>query len=65
MVKKVGLSSLSRELTLLTGKQGPSYRHLWAAVADGQLPAERVNGRILVDVYEAAQALGLISAQAL
>lgn len=64
MQKKVGLTALSRELTILTGKPAPGYRQLWAAIADGQLPAERPNGRYLVDVNEAAKALGLISDQA-
>jgi hypothetical protein len=59
MSSRVPLTALSRELAALTGKPAPSYRKLYVAILDGKLPAEQVDGRYLVDVQVAAQALGL------
>lgn len=59
MSNRVPLTALSRELAALTGKPAPSYRKLYVAILDGKLPADQVDGRYIVDVQLAAQALDL------
>jgi hypothetical protein len=59
----VPLTELAHELSKLTGRRPPTYRELWRAVADGELEAERENGRLYVrrqNLPAAAHVFGLM-----
>ena len=43
--ERIALVSVPRELKALTDGIAPTYRRIWEATADGDLPAEQINGR--------------------
>jgi hypothetical protein len=60
----IPLTELAHELTLLTGKK-TKYRRLYDLVLNGDLPAERINGRLFVreeNVPGIAEIIGLTAA---
>lgn len=60
--ERIALVSVPRELKALTGGISPTYRQIWQAAADGDLPAEQINGRWYIkraDLPAIAKLLGL------
>ena len=58
----INLTCAPREIGELTGKKPPTYRSLYNRVVDGQLPAERHNGRWYLSRADLANIAKTISA---
>ena len=65
--ERIPLVSATRELKAITVGRSPPYQHIWKLIANGDLPAEQINGRWFIkraDLPAIAKLLGLLDPDA-